>query len=211
MNTDLVVDLQAIKRAQTDFSIHPLLSERWSPRAFADRQVERTDLLSLFEAARWSASGGNGQPWSFVVATHEEQETYAALAGCLTASNAEWATRAPVLVLGVTLTLRNGQPYRVGLFDLGLAVQNLVVQATSLGLVVHPMGGFSKEAARERFEVPADHESVVMLAIGYLGEPTLLSEQNRGREVAPRQRKPLDEIVFGERWGQPSPLLHLDD
>jgi nitroreductase len=211
MNTDLVVDLQAIKRAQTDFPIHPLLGERWSPRAFADRQVERTDMLSLFEAARWSASGGNGQPWSFVVATQAERETYAALAGCLVASNAEWATQAPVLVLGVTLTVRKDQPYRVGLFDLGLAVQNLVVQATSLGLVVHQMGGFSKEAARERFEIPADHEPVVMLAIGHRGYPAMLSEQNRDRELAPRQRKPLDEIVFGERWGETSLLLRSDD
>ena len=205
------IKLQTIKHAQTDFPIHPLLGERWSPRAFADRQVERADLLSLFEAARWSASGGNGQPWSFVVATQAEQETYAALAGCLAASNAEWATRAPVLVLGVTLTVRKNQPYRVGLFDLGLAVQNLTVQATSLGLVVHPMGGFSKEAARERFEIPADHEPVVMLAIGYLGDPAILSEQNRDRELAQRQRKPLDEIVFGKRWGEPSPLLSADD
>ncbi len=211
MNTDLIIDLHAIKRARTDFPIHPLLGERWSPRAFADRQVERADLLSLFEAARWSASGGNGQPWSFVVATQAEHEAYAALADCLAASNAEWATRAPVLVLAVTLTVRKDQPYRVGLFDLGLAVQNLVVQATSLGLVVHPMGGFSKEAARDRFKIPADHEPVVMLAIGYLGDPATLSEQNRSREVAPRQRKPLGELVFGELWGQPSPLLSADD
>ncbi len=205
------IELQEIKRAQTGFPIHPLLGERWSPRAFADRRVERADLVSLFEAARWSASGGNGQPWSFVVATQAEEQTYAALAGCLGASNAEWATRAPVLVLGVTLTVRKDQPYRVGLFDLGLAVQNLTVQATSLGLAVHPMGGFSKETARERFEIPADHEPVVMLAIGYLGDPATLSEQNRDRELTARSRKPLEEIVFGQRWGEPSPLLRTDD
>lgn len=207
MFEDILTDAQSIKIAQSDFPIHPLLSHRWSPRAFSERPVEQEDLRSLFEAARWAPSGGNGQPWSFVVGTRDDDETYAALAACLDAGNAEWAPRAPVLSVAIARTVRNDKPALGALYDLGLAVMSLTVEATHRRLYVHQMGGFSKAAARERFEIPPEHEPVVMIAIGYLGEPGALSERNRERELTARVRKPLPEFVFGRRWGETSPLV----
>src|SRR3954469_24396276 len=90
-----------IKQATVDYPIHPLLQARWSPRAFDARPVEPAKLRSILEAARWAPSGGNVQPWYFIVATKENKEEYTKLASCLSPGNAEWAMQAPILLMTV--------------------------------------------------------------------------------------------------------------
>src|SRR5947209_18683175 len=89
------------KLAKTDYNIHDLLKGRWSPRAYSERAVEKDTLLSLFEAARWSPSGGNSQPWSFVVVTKENKELHEKLVGITMGFNAVWTNDVPVLILAV--------------------------------------------------------------------------------------------------------------
>src|ERR1043166_8987154 len=89
------------KLADTTYPIEPLLKQRWSPRAFAARPVEIDKLLSLWEAARWSASCTNQQPWYFIVATKDDQTEYARLLSCLRENNQMWASQAPVLLVSV--------------------------------------------------------------------------------------------------------------
>src|SRR5262245_48768612 len=98
------------KPAPTDYPIQEVLRRRWSPRAFSDQPVEPEKLLSLFEAARWAPSSFNEQPWSFIVATNQNQENHALLLSCLIEKNQQWARRAPVLIVSVaTLNFeRNG-------------------------------------------------------------------------------------------------------
>ena len=203
-----MVPSREIKQAAVDYPIHPLLQERWSPRAFADRMVEPAKLRSILEAARWAPSGGNAQPWYFIVASKEKEEEYARLASCLNPGNGEWATQAPVLILTVAQMVtgsgrRNGHAFH----DVGLATQNLTIQATALDLYVHPMAGFSADTARTLYGIPENYEPVTMLAIGYLGDPETLPEQRRQQELTPRVRRPLTEFVFGESWGRPSPIV----
>ncbi len=193
--------------ARTDktLHIHPLLSARSSPRAFAARPVEPAKLRALFEAARWAPSSYNDQPWSFIVATRENTAGYLRLLSVLARPNAQWARQAPVLALAVgRLNLNHsGQPNRHAFYDVGQAVANLTVQATALGLAVHQMGGFDVEQAREQFGLPKGQEPVVVLALGYRGD----AEPLRAAERAPRTRKPLEEFVFTERWGKVAPLV----
>ncbi len=197
----------SIKLADTDHPLHPLLQQRWSPRAFAPRAVERAKLLSLLEAARWAPSGSNRQPWAFVVGMHGD-DAYTRLAECLNPSNAEWALAAPVLILSVAQTVNSeGKPIRYALHDVGLAEMSLIVQAMALDLHVHPMAGFSQERARAAFEIPEGFEPVVMLAVGYLGDPAQLNERRRAQELESRNRKPLREFVFGETWGEVAALV----
>lgn len=201
------VSAQEIKQADVDHQIHPLLASRWSPRAFAAQPVERAKLLSLLEAARWSASGNNRQPWRFIVAQRGE-EGFERMAGVLNSSNAEWAAAAPMLVLvAAKTTTDDGQFNPYGYYDTGLAVQNLTVQATALGLHVHQMGGFSKERARTEFGLPEGYQPIVAAAIGYLGDPDTLPERRREAELSPRVRKPLREFVFEDAWGQAAEWL----
>jgi nitroreductase len=198
------------KLAETRYPIHELLRERWSPRAFADRMVEPEKLRSLLEAARWAPSSFNEQPWSFIVATKEHPGEYERLLSCLVEGNVRWAQHAPVLMLSVARLAfeRNQKPNRHAFHDVGLAVENLVIQATALGLAVHQMAGFHVDKARELFSIPDGHEPVAALVLGFPGDPAGLPEDLREREVAPRIRKPLESFVFSGQWGQSSPLVH---
>ena len=196
------------KHADTTYPIEPLLQQRWSPRAFAERPVEPATLLRLWEAARWSASCSNQQPWYFLVATKEDDAEYARMLSCLRENNQQWAAHAPVLMVSVAKLCfdMNGQANRYAFHDVGLAMANLIVQATALGLGVHQMAGFYPEKVRELYGVPDDFEPVAGIVLGYSGDPATLSEELRQREVAPRVRKPLEAFIFQGAWGQTSPL-----
>lgn len=197
------------KRASTDYPIHELLAERWSPYAFQDRSVSDADLRSLFEAARWAASSYNEQPWSYIVAKQENPEAFQTLLSCLVEGNQVWAKDAPVLALGIVRLkfVLNDQPNRAAVHDLGLAAGNLSLEATARGLFVHQMIGIVPERAREVYEIPEDSEAWTALAIGYRGEPNQLSEGLQERDLAPRQRKPLREFVFSGKWGKTSAIV----
>lgn len=192
------------KPAETRYPVHELIARRWSPRAFSDRAVEREALGSLFEAARWAPSSFNEQPWRFFVATQQEPERFERLARCLTPGNRAWAERAPVLALSIAKLHfdREHRPNRHAGHDVGLAVENLVLQAEALGLSVHQMAGYDPALARELLAIPPDFEPMAMIAIGHRGEPDALPELLAQRERAPRTRRPLDELVFGAGWGE---------
>lgn len=194
------------KHAETQTPIHDLIGRRWSPRAFSAQPVEADKLLSVLEAARWAPSSRNEQPWAYLVATRDDQKEFDDLLAVLMTTNRAWAQKAPVLILAVAHTLwtKEGTPNRVGIYDLGLATMNLVTQATALGLVTHQMGGFDVEAARGRFRVPAGWEPICVIALGHAGKLEDLPEALRDRELAERQRKPLEEFVFSGTWGHPA-------
>jgi nitroreductase len=197
------------KPTPIDHPIEEILKRRWSPRAFSDRIVERQMLQSLFEAARWAASSFNEQPWSFIVATKEKPEEYAALLSCLTEKNQQWARLAPVLMVSVAKLNfeKNGKPNRHAFHDVGMAVANMIVEATARGLSVHQMAGFSPSKVREDYGVPEGFEPVAAIALGYTGDPNVLPESFRQLEIGPRQRKPIDSFVFEAKWGESSPLM----
>lgn len=167
--------------------------------------MDRETLTSLFEAARWAPSSGNGQPWSYIVASKENPAGHERMASVLTPGNV-WAHKAPVLAISIASLHRADKPNRTAHHDLGLANENLVIQAVSMGLAVHMMAGFHADMAREVFDIPANHEPVAMLAIGYPGDPELLPEDLRAKDLAPRQRKPIREFVFSGKFGQAAGL-----
>ena len=192
------------KPAATDVPIHELLARRWSPRAFDERPVEADNIKRLFEAARWAPSSNNEQPWRFLVAAKEHKAEWDRLFHCLKEGNQKWAHRAPVLILTVAkLTFDDDSPNRHAFHDVGLATENLLLQATALGLSAHPMAGFHIEKARTDFAIPAGFDPVAMIAVGYPGNAALLPDRLREREGQSRNREPLSEIVFARAWGIP--------
>ena len=197
------------KPAETQYPIAEILTRRWSPRAFSDRLVEPEKLQSLFEAARWAASSFNEQPWNFIVATKQKPEEHARLLSCLVEGNQQWARTAPVLMVSVAKLNfdKTGKPNRHAFHDVGLAVQNLVVQATALGLFVHQMAGFSTEKVREIYGVPDGFEPVAAIAIGYGLAADELPEAFREFDLGARSRKPVSGFVFEEHWGETSRLV----
>jgi nitroreductase len=196
------------KLASADHDIHELILQRWSPRAFdASRAISHAELLRLFEAARWSPSSGNEQPWRFIVIVRDESsEIWRSLIAALAKSNQTWAPAASVLVVtAVRLTLeRNEAVYKMAWYDAGQAVAVLTMQATAQGISVRQMEGFDAERVRDACAIPAGFDPAVVMAIGYAGDPDVLPlDRHRDAERQPRQRKPIADFVFGGRWGNP--------
>jgi nitroreductase len=185
-----------------------VIRHRWSPRAFSDRAVTTDDLVPLLDAARWAASCFGEEPWRFLTATKANPAQYDTMLACLMEVNQAWAKHAPVLMITVarkTFTHNGGANY-YGLHDTGMALANLMLQAVSMGLYAHAMGGFDKAKARIDYAIPDDYELGAAVAIGYLGDPDTLHEKARKMELATRSRKPLNEIVFEGTWANPAAL-----
>lgn len=195
--------------APADFPIHDLIRDRWSPRAFGDKDISPETLRSLFEAARWAPSSSNEQPWSFIVATRADRENFTAALQPLVEFNANWAKNAALLGFAVSELsfAKNQAPNRNAQYDTGAAMALLSMEATARGLFVHQMAGFDPETAREVFEIPAGWDAIAAFAIGHPGDPNSLPQPYRDRETAPRSRKPIREFVMTGKWGRPSPFL----
>lgn len=197
------------KPAITNHEIHPLIAQRWSPRAFDSKLVETEKLAQLFEAARWTPSCFNDQPWTFIVATKDDTVNYQKMLDCLVPANIVWAQVAPVLGLVVAQKTfkHNGKPNAWGEYDAGQAAATLVLQATALNLVAHQMGGFDAAKAIATFNIPETARPVAAIAIGYAGETSNLPADLQERENAPRDRHPLSSFVFTSTWGNSAPFV----
>jgi nitroreductase len=196
------------KPAATQYPVHELIRERWSPRAFSEKAVSPEILQSLFEAARWAPSSNNEQPWAFLVGTRGDGNTFRKILGTLVEFNQTWAKHAPVLAIAVSelAFAKNGHSNRNASYDTGAAVSQLTTEATSRGLFVHQMAGFDPHKGAETFAVPNGWEPIAAFAIGYAGDPQTLPESLRERELAPQTRKPLHEFVMSGQWGHAAPF-----
>lgn len=206
MNPIQVQEAEKLKHAPNETGVEDLILRRWSPRAFADKDVPSAELKKLFEAARWAASSSNEQPWRFLVGRRGD-ETYQKIFAALVEFNQSWAKTAPVLVLSAAKKTFTGKgtPDRHNLYDLGAATANLALQATADGLHIHSMGGFDPEQVRASFAIPSDYEIGAVSAIGYFGDPATLPANLQKMEAAPRERKPLKQFVFSD-WEKPAQL-----
>jgi nitroreductase len=192
------------KPAITSQPIHHLIQRRWSPRALSGEPIERETLTKLLEAARWAASRNNLQPWRFIVATNDNKVEFARLFDCLLPGNQKWAHSASALVAVVASLVGNPDrpPTQAFLYDTGLAVGQMVIEAQANGIYAHQMAGIDREKIFATYNIPENHEVVCVIALGTMGDVDTLVEPFNEREVAPRERKPLSEIAFSGRWGE---------
>lgn len=193
------------KPAITKKHIHELMQSRWSPRAFdANKTVSDDDLTALLEAARWSPSCFNDQPWRFVVFVKAQDEAaWQQALATLAEKNQLWAKNAPVLILAVAMNnfTHNGSPNRHAQYDTGAASMGLSLQATALGLVVHQMGGFDAAKAKDYFKLPDDCTAMSMMAVGYQADADSLDEMFKAAELAGRTRASLEDRCYFGQWG----------
>ena len=197
------------KYASPNHPILPVMAERWSPYAYDPRPVEREKLLSCLEAARWAPSSYNEQPWTFILAQRADQAAFAQALDCLVEGNRAWAKNVGVLMLTVVARnfVKNGKPNKAAEHDLGLAAGNMVLQATALGLQGHQMIGVEPAKVRAAYKVPEGFDPHTGIALGYPAAVQPGTTDPLGqRDLAPRTRKPLSEIVIAGTWGQPAKL-----
>jgi len=179
-----------------EHEVHPLILNRWSPRAMSGEEVSDNELMPLFEAARWAPSSYNNQPWRFVYARRNTKD-WDKLFGLMGEFNQSWAKNAAVLIVVASKKTFdfNGKPSITHNFDAGAAWQNLALEAARKGLVAHGMEGFDYGKAREALEIPGDYDVECMIAVGRKGRKEDLPKEMQERET-PSTRKPLKEIIM---------------
>jgi nitroreductase len=184
---------------KADYAIEPIFVRRWSPRAMSGEPITETELLTVFEAARWAPSTYNEQEWRFLYARRNTPQ-WPLLFDLLMEANQAWCKNAAVLVvvLARKTFARNGKPNPVHLYDAGSAWENLALQAAAMGLVAHGMAGFDFEKARTALDVPEQYAIAAMLALGRPGDPAQLPSELRELE-SPSGRRPVrDSICEGK-------------
>ena len=171
--------------------------ERWSTRSFSSEPLSQEEINTLFEAARWTPSANNSQPWHFIYATDgPERELFNSL---LRRGNKTWAPSAPLLAFVVVQKANSeGHVFRTSQFDAGAAWMSLAIQAARMGLHTHAMGGILVDEIHEQLGISRDEYDVIAgIAVGRRGDPSQLSEDLQERE-RPSDRKPLSEVA--RRW-----------
>lgn len=195
----------ARRQRRPDHDIDAVLWERWSPRAMSGEPITRAELDRIFEAARWAPSSYNRQPWRFFYALRDDAN-WDDFLGLLTPGNRSWAANGSVLIVIVSRkVVEDGTESRTHSFDTGAAWQNLALQGTSMGLVVHGMEGFDYEKARTVLSLPRELEVEAMCVVGRYGAEEALPEKYRTRE-APRDREPIEAFVKHGPFEAPNSL-----
>lgn len=195
------------KPAITQVPIDKTLAERWSGRAYdASKVISSEQTIALLEAARWAPSCMGDQPWRIVVWDKNiNAAAWQKAFDCLAPSNQTWVQHAPLLVLicADTLFSKNAQPNRWAEYDTGAAAQNLCLQAASMGLMAHQLGGFDAEKTREVFSIPAQFTLMAMISVGHPVSESAIPEDLLARETAERSRRSLGELFYQGAWANP--------
>jgi nitroreductase len=181
------------KPASTEANLHEVLKNRWSTRAYDKNYViSDGEILSILEAARWSPSSKNSQPWKFLAAKRGDKN-FEAFVSTLTGFNLEWAPNASAIIL----VAAHGNPVTNDeIFDAGLAVSSITFQIHALGLHAHQMAGFSKSKLKAMFNLDDSIAPLVLVAVGKITNPDELSKELQERELSPRTRKSLNELMI---------------
>ena len=187
---------KVIKKAPTELNLHPLIVNRWSPRALdINDAITNEDLLAILEAARLAPSAFNEQPWRFIFGKRGE-ETFKQILSGLGEFNQMWAKNASALLLVTGAKQRsNGDAHPSYQYDLGLAVSQGTFEAHHRGFVTHQMTGFSHDAMCQTFDLTTT-EPVVVVAIGKQADVEILPEAIAEREKSAPSRKPLSELII---------------
>jgi nitroreductase len=163
------------------------------------RPVEPEKVDLVLEAARLAPSARNLQPWRFVIV--QGDEAIDELVSAAFPESNQVLKNAPLVILICAREeddmTREGKPYY--LFDAGLTVENLLLAATDLGLLTHPILMFDESEVKRILEIPDDYRVVLATPLAYPAEASYNeAAEERLRE---RERKDLVEITHYGKWG----------
>lgn len=184
------------KARKNEYSIHPLILNRWSPRAMTGEEMTEKELMALFEAARWAPSSYNNQPWRFLYA-RKNTPSWPLFFNLMVEFNQGWTKNASALVVAISAKNfeHNNKPARTHSFDSGAAWMSMAIEGAWRGYVMHGMEGFDFEKAKTDLGIPDDYQVEAMIAIGKRAPMSQLSPELQKRE-APSDRRPLGEIAI---------------
>lgn len=173
---------------------------RRARRALDPRDIDEAVLDRILTAARWAPSCFNNQPWRLLVAS--EETALAKVKEQLSGGN-YWAKQSPTIVvvaakLDDACQLSDRRDY--ALFDCGLAVENMMLQAFSEGVIAHAIAGYNPEGIKAAFGIPEEYIVITLVVLGYPGPEEPLNEKHRALEHAERVRKDAGDVLFFDAW-----------
>jgi nitroreductase len=185
-----------IKHATTQYPVLELIKQRWSARSFSPKEISTESMLTILEAASWAASANNEQPWEFQYAL-KGTPGFDLIWNCLMPGNQPWNKKAAAFIVTIARNTfgATGKPNTYATHDVGLATSHILLQASSMDIFTHPMAGFEKDKLSEALGLTENQTPICVVALGYLDDAEKLEEPFKGRELTPRTRKPLSEIV----------------
>ena len=186
--------------------VHDFIKNRWSPVSFSSKPVEDYKLKAILEAAGYAPSSMNEQPWLFILTTRDEPEVFNHVIELMDDGNKVWAKNAYALIISLARMkyVYKEKPNKYAFHDTGMAVSNMLLQATSMNVYVHQMGGYSRDEAKKYFKLDEGIEPIAIMAVGYLGEGTGLSDELRNRDNKRRPRKKISEYAFRNTLNNPA-------
>lgn len=194
------IDQEVAAHRKSEHPIHPMFLNRWSPRSFSSQEIAPDVLLRVFEAAGWAPSGGNLQPWRYIIARNEQDKLK--FKSFINEGNWSWCRHAPVLaLLAAQKTRSEHKPNRTAMLDAGASWAYLALEAMHQGLIAHAMGGFQPDQAKEVLAIPEEYECCIVIAIGYRGDKAALPDKDQAREI-PSQRRSVTESLFEGTFGK---------
>ncbi|MBE0636145.1 nitroreductase family protein [Candidatus Bipolaricaulota bacterium] len=179
----------------------PAIMSRRARRAITGQPIARDILETILTAAHLAPSCANSQPWRFVVV--DEEPALTQVKEYLSGGN-YWAKLAPAVIAVVSRTdldcqIPDGREYH--LFGCGLASMNLMLQATEMGLIAHPIAGFKQAPIKTLLDIPDDFTLITLIILGNPADTDqLLSEKHRLEEVSERSRVPISNVVAWNRF-----------
>jgi nitroreductase len=184
-----------------DHPVNSIFLERWSARSFTGETMPESDLLTMFEAARWAHSASNRQPWRFSYALRGDAN-FQQYVHFLDDGNRQWGHKAAAIVIVIsakfTTPTDGSEPRPIGThsLDTGAALQSFTLQAAMLGYVAHPMAGIEKDRIAAELGIdPERYKIEAGIAVGKLADKEMLPETFQEREKK-SGRRPLDETAF---------------
>ena len=183
-----------ILRTQSSFA-DDIFVKRWSPRTFDSYEISDTQLKTIIDAARWSPSCSNEQPWRFFTAK-SGTPVFLKFVSFLSQGNQDWAKSTSVLgfIVSKKFFEKKDKPNTLSSFDCGAAWMSLALQASFEGLHTHGMGGIDREMVSDFLKLDSSKESVLMgFAIGKLASKLNLKSDKHNKNTL-SGRKELNEI-----------------
>jgi len=183
---------------EADYSIEPLLLDRWSPRAMSGEEISVDELMRLFEAARWAPSSFNAQQWRALYA-RRGTEHWSKFFDLLVEGNKAWAINAAALIVFISRTTfeYNNEPSVSHSYDTGAAWLSFALQGFRQGHVVHGMEGFDYDRARTELKIPKEFQIEAMAAVGRPGAKEVLPEKLQAKESPNGRRKIAESVCEG--------------
>ena len=183
--------------------VHQAIEVRRAYRSLEAVDVTAELITELAQAARLAPSCMNNQPWRFVFVHGAEQ--LERMQDALSRGN-RWAAKASLIIAVFSkpeLDCRS-RGRDLFMFDTGMATGQLLLRATELGLVAHPILGFNETEVVEILGIPEEMRVIALVVVGRKSGDIspLLSENQVERELTRPRRKPLSEFTYVDRYGQ---------